>query len=170
MIDLVVLPQQREFGQAKRDTLPRFCLECDVRFACHGGCPKDRFTTTPDGEPGLHYLCPSYKAFFGHIRPAMGAMCELLRAGRAPSEMVDRYARRTRARAATTRARAARAANGSTATAPHPAGGGSPGGDLGLFEASRSWTFPLHPVEAMTAARSARAMVKGSRTGSRARR
>ena len=47
MIDLIVLPQQTEFGLAKRDTLPRYCLECDVRFACHGGCPKDRFTTDP---------------------------------------------------------------------------------------------------------------------------
>ncbi len=91
MIDLITSPQQTAFGLAKRDTLPKFCRECDVRFACHGGCPKDRFTTTPDGEPGLHYLCPSYKAFFGHIRPAMDAMCELLRAGRAPSELVGRY-------------------------------------------------------------------------------
>ena len=65
---LIVLPQQKAFGRAKRDTLPHFCLDCDVRFACHGGCPKDRFTTTPDGEDGLHYLCPSYKDFFGHIR------------------------------------------------------------------------------------------------------
>jgi uncharacterized protein len=92
MIDLIVLPEQRAFGQAKRDTLPGYCRECDVRFACHGGCPKDRFTTTPDGEPGLHYLCPSYKTFFGHVRPAMDAMCELLRAGRAPAELVARNA------------------------------------------------------------------------------
>jgi serine-type anaerobic sulfatase-maturating enzyme len=92
LLDLVALPQQQEFGQAKRDTLPGYCRRCDVRFACHGGCPKDRFATTPDGEPGLHYLCPSYKAFFGHIRPAMDAMCALLRAGRAPSELVARYA------------------------------------------------------------------------------
>ena len=92
MIDLVASPRQQEFGRAKRDTLPRYCLDCDVRFACHGGCPKDRFATTPDGEPGLHYLCPGYKAFFSHIRPAMEAMCELLRADRAPSELVARYA------------------------------------------------------------------------------
>ncbi len=98
MIDLIVLPQQTAFGQAKRDTLPQFCLECDVRFACHGGCPKDRFTTDPYGEPGLHYLCPSYKAFFGHIRPAMDAMCELLRADRAPAELVRRYASEDAAR------------------------------------------------------------------------
>ena len=92
MIDLIVLPQQRAFGQAKRDTLPQFCLDCDVRFACHGGCPKDRFTQTPDGDPGLHYLCRSYKAFFHHIDPAMRAMCDLLRMQRAPSELVGVYA------------------------------------------------------------------------------
>jgi uncharacterized protein len=93
MLELVTSPRQVEFGLAKRDTLPGFCRRCDVRFACHGGCPKDRFTRTPDGEPGLHYLCPSYKAFFGHIRPAMEAMCELLRAGQAPARIVDHYAR-----------------------------------------------------------------------------
>ena len=92
LLDLVTSPQQQQFGAAKRDTLPRYCLDCDVRFACHGGCPKDRFTTTPDGEPGLHYLCPGYKAFFGHIRPAMDAMCQLLRGGRAPSELTRQYA------------------------------------------------------------------------------
>jgi uncharacterized protein len=92
MLDLIVLPQQKQFGLAKRDTLPRFCSECEVRFACHGGCPKDRFTTTPDGEPGLHYLCPSYKAFFGHIRTPMNEMCNLLAEGRPPSAVMQRYA------------------------------------------------------------------------------
>jgi uncharacterized protein len=92
LLDLVASPRQQEFGQAKRDTLPQYCLDCEVRFACHGGCPKDRFATTPDGQPGLHYLCPSYKAFFGHIGPAMTAMCTLLQADRAPSELVARYA------------------------------------------------------------------------------
>ena len=92
MIDLIVLPQQREFGLAKRDSLPRYCRECDVRFACHGGCPKDRFATTRDGEEGLHYLCPSYQAFFRHIRPAMDEMVRLLRADRAPAEVVHGYA------------------------------------------------------------------------------
>ncbi len=92
MLDLVASPRQTEFGLAKRDALPRFCRECDVRFACHGGCPKDRFAVTGDGEPGLNYLCPSYQAFFGHVRPAMEAMCALLRAGRAPSQIVKDYA------------------------------------------------------------------------------
>jgi uncharacterized protein len=92
LLDLVVLPRQQEFGLAKRDTLPGYCRDCDVRFACHGGCPKDRFAVTPDGEPGLHYLCPSYKAFFGHVRPVMTQMCGLLNADRAPSELTATYA------------------------------------------------------------------------------
>jgi uncharacterized protein len=92
MIELIASPQQRKFGLDKRDTLPRFCRECDVRFACHGGCPKDRFTDDPYGEPGLNYQCPSFKAFFHHVDGPMRMMSELLRAGRAPSELVQLYA------------------------------------------------------------------------------
>jgi len=92
MRELVVLPQQRRFGLDKRDTLPRFCRECDVRFACHGGCPKDRFTDDPYGEPGLNFLCPSYKAFFHHVAEPMSAMVGLLRAGDPPSALMHRYA------------------------------------------------------------------------------
>jgi uncharacterized protein len=93
MLDLIALPEQATFGMAKRDGLPNFCRECDVRFACHGGCPKDRFIMAPDGEAGLNYLCPGYKAFFGHVRPAMELMCGLLRAGLAPSLISGQYAR-----------------------------------------------------------------------------
>jgi len=92
MLELVASPQQRRFGLDKRDTLPRFCVECNVRFACHGGCPKDRFVRTPDGEPGLNYLCPGFKAFFHHVGPAMRTMAELLRTGRAPAEIMALYA------------------------------------------------------------------------------
>ena len=92
MIELIASPQQKKFGLDKRDTLPRFCRECDVRFACHGGCPKDRFTDDPYGEPGLNYLCPSFKAFFHHVDGPMRAMSELLTDGRAPSELVRAYA------------------------------------------------------------------------------
>ena len=73
MVELVASPQQRAFGDAKRDTLPRYCLDCEVRFACNGECPKNRFTTTPDGEPGLNYLCAGYKAFFTHVDGLMRA-------------------------------------------------------------------------------------------------
>ena len=90
--DLVDSPQQTKFGLDKRDTLPQFCMDCDVRFACHGGCPKDRFTETPDGEPGLNYLCPSFKLFFHHVDEPMRAMAALLAEGRAPAEIVGAYA------------------------------------------------------------------------------
>jgi uncharacterized protein len=63
MAELVASDRQRAFGLAKRDALPQYCRECDVRFACHGGCPKDRFIATPDGEAGLNYLCAGYKFF-----------------------------------------------------------------------------------------------------------
>jgi uncharacterized protein len=88
ILDLVSSRQQRRFGQDKRDRLPAYCRSCDVRFACHGGCPKDRFAMTPDGESGLHYLCPSYKAFFRHVGPAMSRMRDLLAAGCAPDELM----------------------------------------------------------------------------------
>lgn len=89
MADLVELPQQRKFGRDKRDTLPRMCRNCDVLFACNGGCPKDRFAVTPDGEPGLNYLCPGLMAFFRHSKVSMRKMGELLRAGRPAAEIMD---------------------------------------------------------------------------------
>ena len=92
MLDMVASQQQRQFGLDKRDTLPQFCLDCDVRFACHGGCPKDRFTRAPDGEAGLNYLCPSFKAFFHHVEVPMRFMAERLQVGEAPADIVQFYA------------------------------------------------------------------------------
>jgi len=86
--DMVNSPEQEKFGNDKRDTLPKFCRECEVRFACHGECPKHRFLTTADGEPGLNYLCSAYRTFFPHVGPAMEVMVGLLKAGRAPSEIM----------------------------------------------------------------------------------
>ena len=82
-------PQQLKFGQDKRDTLPRYCRECEVRFACHGECPRNRFILTPDGEPGLNYLCAGYKAFFKHIDRPMKLMANLLRQGRYADEAMQ---------------------------------------------------------------------------------
>lgn len=78
LVALVDSPQQRAFGQAKSATLPRYCRECPVRFACHGECPKHRFLSTPDGEAGLNYLCAGYKRFFLHIDSPMRTMSALL--------------------------------------------------------------------------------------------
>ena len=63
MIELVASEQQRQFGRHKLDSLPQYCRACEVRFACHGGCPRNRFIETPDGEAGLNYLCAGYKLF-----------------------------------------------------------------------------------------------------------
>jgi uncharacterized protein len=89
LAELVMSPQQRAFGAAKRDTLPKYCRECPVRFACHGECPKNRFITTPDGEPGLNYLCAGYKTFFTHIERPMHMMSQLLRQGRYADEVMQ---------------------------------------------------------------------------------
>jgi uncharacterized protein len=88
MLELVSSLQQKAFGLAKRDTLPKYCRECDVRFACHGECPKNRFIDTPDGEPGLNYLCAGYMAFFRHIDRPMKMMADLLRRGRYADEVM----------------------------------------------------------------------------------
>lgn len=88
LVELMASPAQRAFGSAKRDTLPRYCRECAVRFACHGECPKNRFTFTEDGEPGLNYLCEGYKAFFSHIGGLMTVMVGLLRQRRYADEVM----------------------------------------------------------------------------------
>jgi uncharacterized protein len=67
--DLLESPRQKEFGMAKSKTLPCYCIDCDVRDMCNGECPKNRFILTPDGEPGLNYLCAGYKLFFNHCMP-----------------------------------------------------------------------------------------------------
>jgi uncharacterized protein len=80
--------QQLKFGNDKSDSLPRYCRECEVRFACNGECPKHRFIKTPDGEEGLNYLCPAYKKFFNHIDGPMKKMGQLLREGRAAADVM----------------------------------------------------------------------------------
>jgi uncharacterized protein len=89
LIQLVTSDRQRKFGQDKIDTLPRYCRECEVRFACHGECPRNRFITTPDGEPGLNYLCAGYRMFFRHIDRPMTTMANLLRHGRYADEIMQ---------------------------------------------------------------------------------
>ncbi len=86
---LVTSEQQRRFGQSKFDTLPKYCKECPVLFACYGECPRNRFIQTPDGADGLNYLCAGYKAFFTHIDKPMKTMASLLRQGRYADEIMQ---------------------------------------------------------------------------------
>jgi uncharacterized protein len=99
LLQLVDSPAQRAFGDAKRSTLTAQCRSCDVRFACHGGCPKDRFLTTATGEPGLHYLCDGYLNFFRHIDPAMRYMAGRYRQGLDVDGVMSWYERRAKAAA-----------------------------------------------------------------------
>ena len=91
--DMVGSQQQWEFGQAKKNTLPQYCLDCEVRFVCNGGCPKNRFIDTPDGEPGLNYLCAGYRAFFNHVNRPMQMMAAELQMGRPPANVMFQLAR-----------------------------------------------------------------------------
>jgi len=93
---LVMSEKQRNFGQAKKDDLPQYCLDCPVLFACHGGCPKNRFTPTPDGKGGLNYLCEGYKDFFTHIDAPLKFMAEELRMRRSPARVMTHFERHER--------------------------------------------------------------------------
>jgi len=89
MADLFGSHKQHKFGLNKKDSLPRYCLNCEVLFACNGGCPKDRVKHTPDGEFGLNYLCEGYRAFFNHIDPAMRVMRDLIHQQQPPAKIMD---------------------------------------------------------------------------------
>ena len=88
MAELAALPAQVKFGQDKRDALPKYCRECEVKFACNGECPKHRFINTPDGEPGLNYLCAGYKRYLRHVDPHFKALANLLRSGRPATDIM----------------------------------------------------------------------------------
>jgi uncharacterized protein len=92
LIELVASDKQRQFGRDKMEKLPRYCRDCEVRYACNGGCPRNRFINTPDGEPGLNYLCSGYKLFFNHVQRPMMIMANLLRQGRYAEEIMKLYA------------------------------------------------------------------------------
>jgi uncharacterized protein len=93
LASLVQSSEQQRFGEAKDAALPGYCRSCDVRFACNGECPKHRFAVTPDGEPGLNYLCAGYKMFFHHIDPYMRFMAGELANERAPANVMGWIAR-----------------------------------------------------------------------------
>ena len=89
MIELVASPQMRRFGDNKRDLLTQQCRDCDVRMLCNGGCPKDRFVKSRDGEPGHNYLCEGLYYFFDHVRPTMAIMAEHIKRNQAASRVME---------------------------------------------------------------------------------
>jgi uncharacterized protein len=95
MIEMISSDRQFRFGRDKFDSLPPYCLECPVLFACKGECPKNRFVKTPDGKPGLNYLCAGYKAFFRRVDEPMMIMAMLLSSGRPASDVMPILAERS---------------------------------------------------------------------------
>ena len=87
LAELLESQAQHGFGEAKASRLPRYCLECQVLAMCHGGCPKDRFIETPDGEPGLNYLCNGLKRFFVYSRPYLARLSPLETEGQPPEHL-----------------------------------------------------------------------------------
>ena len=81
--------KQRKFGARKEESLPRYCRECELLTVCRGECPKHRFLKTPDGEPGLNYLCAGYKKYFHHTRPYMDAILQTIRMGYPAEKVMD---------------------------------------------------------------------------------
>jgi uncharacterized protein len=80
-------PFQHQFGQNKRDTLPAWCRKCEYLDLCNGECPKNRIINTPDGEPGLNYLCPGFKLFYQHTEPYFDFMANELQHQRQPANV-----------------------------------------------------------------------------------
>jgi uncharacterized protein len=87
--ELASSPALTRFGRHKTDSLPACCRGCPYRFACQGECPRNRFAATPDGEPGLNYLCPAYRRFFAHVDPCLRFMAQLILQGRSPAGIME---------------------------------------------------------------------------------
>ena len=88
LIDMLYSEQQQEFSRLKHSSLPRQCKECDMEFACHGECPKNRFMKDKYGDSGLNYLCPGYYHYYQHVAPYMDYMKQELMAQRPPSNIM----------------------------------------------------------------------------------
>ena len=87
LVEMMYSERQQQFGMDKYSKLPAQCKNCEFLFACNGECPKNRFSVTADGEPGLNYLCSGYKRFFRHVAPYMEFMKKELDAGRPPANV-----------------------------------------------------------------------------------
>ncbi len=90
-MEMLSTPEHKEFEKLKNQSLPRQCKECKWNFACHGECPKNRFTMTKDGEPGLNYLCEGYRKFFEHVAPYMDFMANEIQNKRPPANVMTDF-------------------------------------------------------------------------------
>ena len=88
LVEMMHSERQHSFGTMKYQSLPTQCKECDFLFACNGECPKNRFSRTADGEPGLNYLCKGYYQYFQHVAPYMDFMKKELMNQQAPANIM----------------------------------------------------------------------------------
>lgn len=91
LLEMMYSERQLEFGRMKQGSLPGQCRKCDYLFACNGGCPKDRFAQTVDGEPNLNYLCKGYHQYFKHVAPYMDYMKNELMSQRPPANVMKLF-------------------------------------------------------------------------------
>lgn len=89
LIEMLYGDKQHAFSRLKHTSLPRQCKECDMEFACHGECPKNRFEKDKYGEPGLNYLCKGYYQYYSHVAPYMDFMKRELQAQRPPANIME---------------------------------------------------------------------------------
>ena len=89
LIDMLYGEKLQAFSRLKHTSLPRQCKECDMEFACHGECPKNRFEKDKYGEPGLNYLCQGYYQYYTHVAPYMDFMKRELLAQRPPANIMN---------------------------------------------------------------------------------
>ena len=89
LIDMLYGEKQQAFSRLKHTSLPRQCKECDMEFACHGECPKNRFEKDKYGEPGLNYLCQGYYQYYSYVAPYMDFMKRELLAQRPPANIMN---------------------------------------------------------------------------------
>ena len=82
-------PEQIAFGLSKRENLTDECRRCPWLSCCNGGCPKDRFDLSEDGQPGQYHLCKGLKMFFSHAHAPMQRMMELSRQGLGPEAIMN---------------------------------------------------------------------------------
>lgn len=91
LLEMMYGEKQQEFARLKQGSLPGQCRKCDYLFACNGGCPKDRFAQTDEGEPNLNYLCKGYHQYFKHVKPYMEFMKGELLSGRSPANVMKLF-------------------------------------------------------------------------------
>lgn len=91
LLEMMYGEKQQEFARLKQGSLPGQCRKCDYLFACNGGCPKDRFVQSDDGEPNLNYLCKGYHQYFKHVKPYMEFMKGELLSGRSPANVMKLF-------------------------------------------------------------------------------